>query len=204
MRRLLVLILAFSSISLVQAQDKDLIKEAANEMAWSLYSKNGDQQLLADQVERQIKEQIAANPEMSEEDIIEKMIKEQQEENIEYAYKANDSWSELRYCEDALGEEETKESGYVSKYAKEKVDPIQDSLKGKVKQFTVETYIQATLISKQIEYTFKANDCSKKLKELVRKAKSEKSCEDKSSQGYPYNPKNVGISLGQPAGAIGY
>jgi len=133
------------------------------------------------------------------------MIKEQQEENIHYALSANSKYSELAFCEDAIGEEQTKESGYVTKYAKEKVDSIQDSLKGKVKQFTVETYIQGSLIAKQIEYTFKANDCLKKLKELVKKGKESPSCKGESqSQGYPYSSQNVGSNLGQSPGAFGY
>lgn len=208
MKKLLFVLIAISSIGYVQAQDKqvDIIKKAANEMAWGLYSASGSQQILADQAERQIKEQIAAHPELSQDEVITNMIKETQEENIDYAWKANSNWAELSFCEEALGEEVTNQSDYVSQYSKEKVDAIQESLSGKVKQLTVETYIQASLIGKQIEYTLKAGQCKDRLKALVKKAKEDKSCEE-SSTSYgsspAYAPQNMGMSIGSSYG-IGF
>ena len=187
----------FTQISFAQdTQKEDIIKKAANEMAWGLYSANGNQQLLADQVERQIKEKIADRPEdskKSDKEIIKRMIKKKQKENIEHASIAKQNLTRLTTCQEAVGEEVTEAGIYVERYTSNKLDEIQKGLAGKVKQYTAETYVQASLIGSMIEHTLNYGTCMEKLKALVKQAKNVKVCtgEDSFEESSQPNTESV-------------
>jgi hypothetical protein len=176
----IISILALSiltNISFAQdTQKEDIIKKAANEMAWGLYSPTGSQQMLANQAERQIKEKIAANPSIDAGLAIDEMINETQAENIEHAKNSNESLKRLNFCEEASGLDKTEAGIYVSRYSAGKVDKLQEGIASKTKQYTAEVYIQASLLGSHVKLLFKASDCMRNLKDLVQESKVKKDC----------------------------
>ena len=183
MKNLITLITLIACIQFSFAQDntKEVISKAVEDMGLMLYNPSGDNDLLVGQVKRQIFKELQASSELSPSEVIRLLILETQKENKDHALRASQAYERLAACEEALGEDKTRESIYLAKYNENKIDPIQEGLSGKSQQLTAEVFVQGSLVRKYTEYVLKSATCMEKLKQLVKKAKQENNCDNDST-----------------------
>ena len=180
MKKLITIMTLISCVQFSFAQDRvnDTISKAVEETALILYNPKGDNDLLVGQVKRQIFSELENASEVNPEEAIKALILETQKENKEHAVRARQAYERLLVCEEALGDEFSKESFYVKKYSANDIEPIQEGVEGKSKQLTVEVFVQANLVGRYAEYVIKSINCMKTLKELVKKARQENKCDN--------------------------